>query len=158
MSASGENAAAGTDGFDAESHGQVTLAGTGLADEMDHLAAIDEVELGECQDTVAIERGLEGEVEAGQRLDDTQPSHLERGLDAAGLTDGEFLGQQHLDRLDGADPTALDLLDQVVEGFQSTRHAQTDQVAADPLNWGIRRELARHGPAPTPARRRATAS
>jgi len=117
-----------------------------------------EVELGECQDTVAVERGLEGEVKAGQRLDDTQPGHLQCCLDAAGLADGEFLGQQHLDRLDGAELTAFDLLDQVIEGFQSTRHAQTDQVAADPFDRGIRRELARHGPAPTPARRRATAS
>jgi hypothetical protein len=88
---------------------------------LDHLVAIDEVELGECQDTVAVERGLEGEVEAGQRLDDTQPGHLQCCLDAAGLADGEFFGQQHLDRLDGAELTAFDLLDQVIEGFQSTR-------------------------------------
>ncbi len=56
--------AAGTDGFNAERHGQVAFAGTGLADEVDHLAAIDEVELGKRQDTVAVERGLEGEVES----------------------------------------------------------------------------------------------
>ena len=152
------DAAAGTDGFDAECHGQVAFAGAGLADEVDHLVAIDEVELGECQDTIAVERGLEGEVEARQRLDDTQPGHLQCRLDAAGLTDGEFLGQQHLDRLDGAELTAFDLLDQMVERLESARHAQTDQVAADPFDRGIRRELARHGPAPAPARRRATAS
>jgi hypothetical protein len=35
------DAAAGTDGFDTESHGKVALAGTGLADEVDHLVAID---------------------------------------------------------------------------------------------------------------------
>ena len=36
---------------------------------MKHLVAVDELELGESQDTVAVERGLEGEVEAGQSLD-----------------------------------------------------------------------------------------
>ena len=59
---------------------------------------------------------------------------------------------------DPVELTAFDLLNQMVEGFQSSWHAQTDQVAADPLDRGIRGELARHGPAPTPARRRATAS
>ena len=47
---------------------------------MDQLVAVDEVELGESQDTVAIERGLEGEVEAGQRLDVEQPSILSAAL------------------------------------------------------------------------------
>ena len=40
----------------------------------------------------APERDGRGEVEAGQRLDDTQPGHLECRFDAAGLTDGEFRG------------------------------------------------------------------
>ena len=102
--------------------------------------------------------GWKAKSKLGQRLDDTQPGHLECRLDAAGLTDGEFFGEQHLDRLDGAELTAFDLLNQMVECLECARHAQTDQVAADPFDRGIRRELARHGPAPTPARRRATAS
>jgi len=47
------------------------LAAAGLAEEVDHLVAVDEVELSESEDAVAIERGLEGEVKAGQRLDPT---------------------------------------------------------------------------------------
>ena len=63
----------------------MALAGAGRAEEMDHLGAIDEVELGERQDALAVERGLEGEVEAGQRLDGRQPRQREGRLDAAVL-------------------------------------------------------------------------
>ena len=55
---------------------------------MTRLVAINEVELSECQDAVAVERWLEGKVEAGQCLDDAQPGHLQCRLDAAGLTEG----------------------------------------------------------------------
>ena len=41
------DAAAGTNGFDAECHCKMALVGTGLADEVVHLVAIDKVELGE---------------------------------------------------------------------------------------------------------------
>ena len=42
---------------------------------MDDFGAIDEGELGECEYAVAIERRLEAEVEAGERLDGVQASH-----------------------------------------------------------------------------------
>jgi hypothetical protein len=35
---------------------------------MDHFRAVDELELGERQDAALVERGLEGEVEAGECL------------------------------------------------------------------------------------------
>jgi hypothetical protein len=38
-----------------------------------HLRSIDKLELGECQDAVLIEGGLEGEVEARKRLDGGEP-------------------------------------------------------------------------------------
>ena len=41
---------------------------------------------------------------------------------------------------------------------ECARHTQANQVATDPLDRGIRRELACHGLAARPARRRATAS
>jgi hypothetical protein len=47
----------------------VRLAATGLAEEVDHLVAVDELQLGKSKDPVSVERGLEGEVEAGQGLD-----------------------------------------------------------------------------------------
>src|SRR5450759_3670064 len=63
------DAAPGPDGLDAEGHRQMALAGAGLADEVDDLVPIDEVEAGQGHDAGAVERGLEREVEAGQGLD-----------------------------------------------------------------------------------------
>jgi hypothetical protein len=53
---------------------------------MHDLGAVDEVEPSERHDAVAIERGLEREVEAGDRLDHRQPGHAQRGLDAPVFT------------------------------------------------------------------------
>ena len=77
------DAAAGLDRLDAERDREVALAGAGRAEEVDDLVAVDEVELGERQDAVAVERGLEGEVEAGEGLDVAEPGHQQRRLDAA---------------------------------------------------------------------------
>src|SRR5271165_4458160 len=109
------DAAAGAHRLDPERHRQVAFAGAGLADQVHNLVAVDEVELGESQDAIAVERRLEGEVEARQRLDRAEAGHLQRRLDAAALADGELLGEQHLDRLDGADLAAFDLLDEIAE-------------------------------------------
>jgi len=64
--------------------------------------AIDEFELGERKDPVTVERWLEREVEARQRLDGGQTCHLQRRFDPAALANGDLLGQQRLDRLDCA--------------------------------------------------------
>ena len=69
------DAAAGFDGLDAERDGEMALAGAGRAEEVHDLGAVDELQLGERQDAVAVERGLEGEVEAGERLDGGEPRH-----------------------------------------------------------------------------------
>lgn len=45
---------------------------------MDHLVAVDELGLGQRQDAIAIERRLEGEVEAGERLDRGEPGPRQR--------------------------------------------------------------------------------
>ena len=54
------------------------------------------------QDAVAIERRLEGEVEAGERLDGGQPGQQQRGLDAAVLADSQFLDEQVIEGFDVA--------------------------------------------------------
>jgi hypothetical protein len=59
---------------------------------MHDLGTGDEVELGEGHDAAPVERGLEGEVEALQRLGRRQPGGLERDADAAGFTGGVLLG------------------------------------------------------------------
>lgn len=54
----------------------MTLAGTGRTEEMYHFGAVDEGELGERKDALPVERRLEGEVEAGERLDRGEASEL----------------------------------------------------------------------------------
>jgi hypothetical protein len=152
------DAAAGPHGLDAECCRQMRLAGAGLADEVDHLVPIDEVETGERHDSVAIERGLEREVEAGQGLDRRQARHLQRRLDPASLAEGGLLGEQRVDRFDRAELAALELLDDMIERLQRARHAQADQVAADALDRRVRQRLASHDAVATAARRRPTAS
>src|SRR3954471_19952377 len=84
-------------------------------------------------------------------------SRRSRRFDTSALAESELLSKQRLDRLEGADLTALDLLDQMVEDLECARHAQGDQVMADPLDRRLHQRLALHGCAPA-ARRRPTAS
>ena len=119
---------------------------------MHDLGPGDEVELGEGQDPAAIERGLEGEVEALERLGRREPGGLERHGDAAAFAGGMLLGQQAIDGLERGELAALDPAHGVVEGLQGPGHAQADQARADPVQ-----RLA-HDAALSPARRRATAS
>src|SRR6476661_1346629 len=76
------DAAAGLHGLDPERGGEMALAGAWRPQEVNNLVAPDEVELDERQDPVPVERWLEGEVEAGQRLDGRELCHPERHLDA----------------------------------------------------------------------------
>ena len=95
---------------------------------MQHLVAVDELELGEGQDTVAVERGLEGEVEAGQRLDGGEPGHHQRRLDAPALAHGQLLGEQGIDGVQRRDFAAFELADRPIEDFQRAGHPQADQA------------------------------
>ncbi len=47
---------------------------------MERFGAIDELQSGERQDAVPVERGLEGKVETGEGFDRRQPGHLDRHL------------------------------------------------------------------------------
>jgi hypothetical protein len=103
---------------------------------MDHLAAVDEAELGQGQDPVLVERGLEGEVEPGQRLDGRQARHHQRGLDPPVLAQGELLAEQRLERLQRGDLATLQPPDGHVQHLQGPRHLQADQRALEPLEQG----------------------
>ena len=74
------------------------LAAAGLPEEVYDLVPVDKLQLRQGEDPVAVERGLECEVEAGRSLDADQASHLERRLDAASLAQGELLAEQSVDR------------------------------------------------------------
>ena len=130
------DAPAGFDRFDPEGQAQMRLAGSGRAYEMHGFGAIDELQSGERQNTVLVERGLEGEVEACEGFDRRELGHLDGHFDAAVLPDGELFGQQRVDSLDGADFTALDAAQGDVEDFQGARHFQSDEARFDMLDDG----------------------
>jgi hypothetical protein len=114
----------------------MSLAGSGRTYEMDRFGAIDELQSGKGQDAVAVERGLESEVETGEGLDCGEPGHLDRHPDAAILARGQLFGEQGVDGLDRADLAALDAAQGDVEDFQRPRHLQGDEAGLDPLDDG----------------------
>ena len=74
------------------------------------------------------------------------------------FTDGDLLGEPRVDRLDGADLAAFELLDDVVHRLQGARHAQANEVVSKPLDGGIELRSWPHADAPSAARRLPTAS
>ena len=102
----------------------MTLAGAGRPDEVQDLGAVDELELGERHDAVLIERRLEGEVEAGERLDGGEPRHDKRCLDAAVLAQGELLGEQGVDGFERGHLTMFEPAHCCVEDFDGARHLE----------------------------------
>jgi len=127
-----------------------------LPEQMQHLVAIDEVELGEGEDPFAVERRLEREVEAVEGLDGGEPAHLQRRLDAAALAQGVLLGEQGVDGFERGELAALELTHQLIEDLQRAGHLQPDQVAADALERG--RGAGAHGVTVRAARARPTVS
>ncbi len=71
-------------------------------------------------------------------VDEADCSHLQRHLDAPALTDGQRLGEQCLDRLDGAELAALDELHEVMEHLKGAGHAQGNEMLANLLDRGSR--------------------
>lgn len=59
----------GADGFDHPGRRDVALSGARWSQQVNDLGAFDEVKAGDCGDAVLVERELEREVVAGQRLD-----------------------------------------------------------------------------------------
>ena len=76
----------------------MALAGARWAEEVYDLATIDELQLGERHDAVFVERGLEREVEASERLNCGEACHHQRDLDAAVLTQRELLSPANRSR------------------------------------------------------------
>ena len=80
----------------------MALSGSWWTEEVDHLIAVDELELRESQNPVPVEGGLEREVEAGERLEGGELGHPERHLHPPVLAQSQFLGEQGIDHLQGA--------------------------------------------------------
>src|SRR6516225_8082447 len=98
----------------------MTLARSGRAEEVDHLVAIDEVELSEGKNAITVERRLEREVEARERLNGGELGHAQRHLHAAVLAQRQFLGEQRIDHLQRTGFAALELTHALVQDLQSS--------------------------------------
>src|SRR5262249_8341032 len=113
------DATAGLYGLYTERSGEVALAGSGWAEEVDHLVAVDEVELSKGENAVAVERRLEREVEAGEGLDGRELGHTKRHLDASVLAQRQFLGEQGIDHFERTGFATLELAHGLIKNFQS---------------------------------------
>jgi len=98
---------------------------------------------------------LEGEVEAGKRLDGGELGHLKRHFDAPVFPQRELFGEQDVESVQRGGFATLDTTQRDVEDFKRTRHLQADEVALDAINDG--RGAHRGAPAKA-ASRRPTAS
>ena len=103
------NASSSLHGCDAKGCGQVRLAGARWPEEVDDLGPPDEVELGQSRDPFAVERRLEAEVEAFERLCRQELGGTQGDVDAARLPCRVFLAQERVDGLDRGDLAFLQL-------------------------------------------------
>jgi len=126
------DAIARSDGFNTQDSRQMRLASTWWAEETDDIAALDEIELGQCQDPALVERRLEREVEAsiafiGARREVLTPT-LKRRLSAVAV----LVGQQDVDGLDYCHLAALRTAHGMIKGFhifKPTRLMQNAMIA-----------------------------
>ncbi len=103
---------------------------------MDDLLARDEVELGQGQDAVSLQGGLEGEVVVLEGLEAGQPGGHEGHLDAAALAGLELLGEQLVDGLECRELALLEAAHHVIERFQGAGHLEADEEPAQPVGGG----------------------
>ena len=94
-----EHALARPDGLEAQHDGQVRLAGPWGSEQMDHGGAVDEGQLGQRQDAIAVQGRLEGEVEAVEHFHPRQPRGHRSRLQAALLTGALLLAEQVFEHL-----------------------------------------------------------
>jgi hypothetical protein len=87
---------AGEAGADRDRDRQVRLAGPGRAEQNDVLARVEEVELAEVLDHLALDGALEAEVELLERLAGREASRLDPALAAVGLARGDLGLKQRL--------------------------------------------------------------
>ena len=90
------DALAGQAGPDRDGDREVGLAGPGRAEQHDVVAGVQEVELAEVLDHLALDRALEGEVELLERLAGGKAGRLDAGLAAVALARGDLGGEQRL--------------------------------------------------------------
>jgi hypothetical protein len=136
------DAAPGLHGFDGQRRRKVALAGAGRPEKVHPFGAINELEFRQRQDAVAIQRGLEGEVEALQGFDGRQARHHQRRLHAAVLAQRELLDQDLVEGADGVDLALLHAPERGIEHLERSGHPETNETALDAVNHraGVRHD------------------
>ena len=124
---------AGLDGSDAKPCRQMRFSGAGRAEKMDDLGSLDELELSERHDAIAIQGRLEGEIETLEGLGRGQPGGGHGDTDPPAFADGEFLSQQGVYGLEGGELAPLDLLHGMIERFESAGHAQANEMGGNAI-------------------------
>ena len=95
------DAFSGFDGGDAERDREVGLSGSRRSEEVDGLASPDEVELGQRGDSLAVERGLECEVEAFDGFDGEELRGSQCDVYSSCFAQGAIFAQERVDGFDG---------------------------------------------------------
>ena len=146
------DALSGFDGGDAERGREVGFSGSRRSEEVDGFASPDEVELGQGCDSLPVERGLECEVEAFDRLDGEELRGSQRDVYSSCFAQCVFFAEEGVDGFDGCDLALLEAPQRGSERFERPGHFQSDQGGADAVDqFG-------HRAAPCRSRRRPTAS
>ena len=128
-------------GGDGQADGQVGLADAGRAEEDDVLLALNEAELVQRVDLLALDVGLEAEVEVRERLDRREPAGAHRGLQASAVAKRDLGGQESLDRFRGGRASSIHSGQDLVQCLQGSRNLEISQLGRDalpargPLHW-----------------------
>ena len=114
------------------------LASPRRAKQDDVLAAVEEPQLVQALDLLALDARLEGEVKLRQRLDGRQARGPHGGLQTTVVAQRD-LGVEHLlDRVARRRRPAVALRQHAVEGFQCAGHLQVRQHRPQPVASGAR--------------------
>ncbi len=128
--------AAALGGGDGEGDRQVRLADAGGPEEDDVLPALDEAEFVQGVDLFALDRGLEAEVELGQRLERGQSDGTHGGGKAAAVAQRDLGGEKLLHGLGGGGSASIHARQDVVERLQGAGQLEIGELGRDALAAG----------------------
>ena len=127
------DASAGLGGRDRQADRQMRLAHPRRAEQDNVLAAVEESQLVQALDLLALDARLEGEIKLRQRLDGRQARGAHRGLQATVVAQRDLGAQHLLDRFARRHRPAVDLGQHAVDRFQRAGHLQVRQHRPQPV-------------------------
>ena len=127
------DASAGLGGRDRQTDRQMRLAHSRRAEQDDVLGAVEESQLVQALDLLALDARLEGKVKLRQRLDGRQARGAHGGLQATVVAQRDLGVEHQLDRFARRHRPAVDRRQHVVDGFQGAGHLQVRQHRPQPV-------------------------